>query len=302
MNRKAHAALWLSLLLALCVCFAAAEEYIENRWNFVEGSMDVSGGIPDNATGVLDRIKRTGVLRVATEPYFAPQEFIDPDKAGQEQYAGADMELARLIAARMNVELEIIPMEFTEVLPALSEDLCDLTVSAIAFTPNRASAYCLSKGYYFTDSAANTAVIIRQEDLETITTEADLADRTIVAQSGSLQEAQAARSVQYYKEFHRVSSVQGIYELVRSGKADAGFVDMETAQHYIAANKDAGLALVDNLYFTLEEQELGDRICAKKGELQLMYFVNGVIDEVLENGQYMKWIEDAEKRASELGL
>ena len=143
---------------------------------------------------------------------------------------------------------------------------------------------------------------IRQEDLETITTEADLADRTIVAQSGSLQEAQAARSVQYYKEFHRVSSVQGIYELVRSGKADAGFVDMETAQHYIAANKDAGLALVDNLYFTLEEQELGDRICAKKGELQLMYFVNGVIDEVLENGQYMKWIEDAEKRASELGL
>ena len=41
---------------------------------------------------------------------------------------------------------------------------------------------------------------------------------------------------------------------------------------------------------------------AKKGELQLIYFVNGVIDEVLDNGTYLKWIEDAQKRADELGL
>ena len=57
-----------------------------------------------------------------------------------------------------------------------------------------------------------------------------------------------------------------------------------------------------NLYFTLAEQYLGHRIAAKKGELQLIYFVNGVIDEVLNNGTYLKWIEDAQKRADELGL
>ena len=32
-----------------------------------------------------------------------------------------------------------------------------------------------------------------------------------------------------------------------------------------------------------------DRIAAQKGEIQLICFVNGVIDEVLESGQYMAW-------------
>ena len=52
----------------------------------------------------------------------------------------------------------------------------------------------------------------------------------------------------------------------------------------------------------LEEEYQGDWIAAKKGEMQLMYFVNGVINEVLEKDLYTKWIEDAEKRAEELGL
>ena len=294
------------VLMILSLAGAAAEEpeqvYVENQYNYVEGSLDVSQGIPEYATGVLDRIRRNGVLRVATEPYFAPQEFIDPEKTGQEQYAGADMELARLIAERMGVELEIIPMEFTDVLPALSDDKCDLTISAIAFTPGRASGYTMSKGYYFTDSAASTAFIIREEDRESITGLADLADKTLIVQSSSLQEAIAAKHVHDYKEFRRVSSVQTVYEAVEQGKADAGVVDLETAQAYIRNNPGKGLCIADNLYFELEPAYQGDRIAAKKGEVQLIYFVNGVIDEVLESGLYRQWMEDAEKRAAELGL
>jgi len=293
------------IALLFCAAFMPASadiRYVENEWNFVDGSMDVTHGIPENATGVLDRIRRKGVLRVATEPYFAPQEFIDPEKKDQEQYAGADMELARLIAERMGVALEIIPMDFSDVLPALTEDLCDLTISAIAFTPGRAAAYTMSKGYYFSESLASTAVIIREADRENITTEKDLSDKRIVAQSSSLQEAQAADHILSYLEFRRVSSVQTVYEAVRDGRADAGIVDMETAETYIRNNPDAGLALVEGIYYTLDEQYLGDRIVAKKDELQLMYFVNGVIDEVLESGAYTRWMEEAQKRSDELGL
>jgi polar amino acid transport system substrate-binding protein len=293
------------IALLFCAAFMPASadiRYVENEWNFVDGSMDVTHGIPENATGVLDRIRRKGVLRVATEPYFAPQEFIDPEKKDQEQYAGADMELARLIAERMGVALEIIPMDFSDVLPALTEDLCDLTISAIAFTPGRAAAYTMSKGYYFSESLASTAVIIREADRENITTEKDLSDKRIVAQSSSLQEAQAADHILSYLEFRRVSSVQTVYEAVRDGRADAGIVDMETAETYIRNNPDAGQALVEGIYYTLDEQYLGDRIVAKKDELQLMYFVNGVIDEVLESGAYTRWMEEAQKRSDELGL
>ena len=295
------------LLLFSCFLQAASAEsqnmyYVENEWNYVDGSMDVNHGIPQNATGVLDRIRRKGVLRVATEPYFAPQEFIDPDMKDQERFAGADMMLARLIAKRMGVKLEILPMEFTQVLPALTEDQCDLTISAISFTPGRASSYTMSKGYYFVDNQASTGFVIRETDREAITSLEDLADKTLIAQSSSLQEALAAQHIYNYKQFRRVSSVQTVYEAVQKGKADAGVVDQKTARDYIENNPGCGLCMADGLSFSLEEQYQGDRIVAKKGELQLIYFVNGVIDEVLESGIYMEWIGEAEARAKELGL
>ena len=288
-----HAILSMVLGAALCFCTAAGmaeqELVLENEYNVVEASIDTLHGIPDNAGGVLDRIRRKGVLRVATEPYFAPQEFIDPEKAGQDQYVGADMELARLIAQRMGVELEI-------------DDLCDLTISALAYTPGRANAYTLSKGYYYTDSTASTAFVIRETDAETIRTESDLAARRIIAQSSSLQEALAAKHVKQYLEFRRVSSIQTVYDAVRTGKADAGIVDLETAENYIRSNPDCGLMIIPDLYYTLDEYFLGDRIAAKKDEIQLICFVNGVIDDVTADGTYMRWLEEAQKRANALGL
>ena len=89
---------------------------------------------------------------------------------------------------------------------------------------------------------------------------------------------------------------------MRKGRADVGIVDTETASNYIRNNQDAGLILADNMSFSMEEQYLGHRIVAKKGELQLIYFVNGVIDEVLANGTYAKWVEEAQARATELGM
>lgn len=301
-----RAVILVSVITICCCAFlrpAAAEEaYVENSWNYVDQSMDASHGIPENAGGVLERIRRTGVLKVATEPYFPPQEFIDPDRIGQQQYAGADMELARLIAERMGVELQIIPMEFSKVLPALTEDQADLTISAISFTPSRAVLWTMSKGYYFSDSVANTTLIVRADEKEQFTNLAVMSDKTLIAQGSSLQEALAAEHIPHYREFRRVSAIQTVYDAVAQGRADAGVVDMDTAENYIRNNPGSGLALAENLHFDLEEQYLGDRIAAKKGETQLIYFVNGVIDEVLENGTYMKWIEEAQKRADELGM
>ena len=305
-NRRPVTCLLLTAMLLLTAACAGAESwdqiYVENEWNYADGSIDTAAGIPENATGVMDRIRRNGVLRVATEPFFPPFEFVDPEKEGQEQYAGADMMLARLIAERMGVELEILPMEYTQVMPALMENQCDLTLSALAFTPGRASSYALSKGYYFPDSSASVVFVIREEDREKITSIQDLADRTLIAQSNSLQEAMAAEQVYSYKEFRRAMSAQAVYEAVRQGQADAGVVDMESAETYIRNNPGAGLMIAEGIRYQLGKHYLGYRAAAKKGELQLIYFVNGVIDEAIENATYDAWLDEARKRAEELGL
>ena len=296
--------------LLLCVCAvisfsaAKAEEtgYVENEWNFAEGSMDISGGIPEEASGVLARIRENGKLRVATEPYFPPQEFIDPDLTGQEQYIGADIEMAKYIAEKMGVGLEIVPMDFTEVLTAVAEDRCDLAISALAYTPSRAASNELSKGYYFSEENAKTGLIIRSEDADNIKSIEDLKDKKILAQSGSLQEAMAAENVLNYLEFRRIVSAQSIYDMIIRRKADAAFMDTETAETYIQNNPGCGLTMVVGISFSLEPQYEGDRIAGKKGELELMFFVNGVIDEILEGGLYLSWMEEAQKRAEELEL
>ena len=295
----------LCVLLALCLCAALAEEepiYLENQWDYVDGSMDIAGGIPGDALGALARIRDAGKLRVATEPYYAPQEFIDPSLEGQAQYVGADMEFARRIAERMGVELEIVPMDFSEVLSAVREGRCDLAISGLAYTPARAAQVSMSKGYHYADEGYSTGLMIRSEDAGRITGVKSLATRNIVAQSSSLQEALMAANVEYYREFRRLSSIQEVYDALRNGQADAAAVDVENARLYIESNPDCGLMLVPDVGFAQEEQFAGDRVAAKKGELQLLYFVNGVIDELLSANQYEKWFAEYGDYAARLGL
>ena len=68
------AALSLSML-AGCTVNAASNTGAENR---------------------LEAIKERGYLEVATEPYFAPNEFIDASKPAGEQVIGSDIELTAL--------------------------------------------------------------------------------------------------------------------------------------------------------------------------------------------------------------
>lgn len=280
----------------------AISPYTENEWNYVDASMDVSAGIPADAEGVLADIRDAGVLRVATEPYYPPQEFIDPDLSGQESFVGSDMELARLIAQRMGVELEIVPMDFSEVLDAVAADQCDLAISGLSYTPGRAAKMTLSKGYNFAEGGAGSGLMIRAADSGEITDVNSLKGRDIAAQSGSLQEALMADNVFHYHEFRRLGTVQALYDALADGSVDAVMVDYESGANYAESNPETGLMMLPDVHFTLEEQFDGDRIAAKKGEGQLIGFVNGVIDEVLRSGQYRAWFDAYTERAAQLGM
>lgn len=280
----------------------AAAKFERNRWNYVEDSMDVSKGIPEDAEGRLARIRETGRLRVATEPYYSPQEFIDPSLSGQAQYVGADIELARLIAFRMGVELEIVPLEFAEVISQTSDGGCDLAISGLAYTPARSNILELSKGYHYAEDNVSTGILIRREDRERIRSAEDLADRDIAAQIGSLQEALAAENLGRYRQFIRFSNMDRVYRALEDGEVDAAAVDIETARHHMESDPSCGLMFLEGVRYSLDEPFQGDRVAAPPGEIQLISFVNGVIDEVLESGKYEKWFNDYMNYAAGLGL
>ena len=72
----------------------------------------------------------------------------------------------------------------------------------------------------------------------------------------------------------------------------------------LLAEEDPGsvIALLLDQRYTLEEEYDGDRVAGRKGEFQLMYFVNGVIDGLLAEGQYRAWFEEYAALAAELGM
>ena len=251
----------------------------------------------------LEEIKARGVLTVATEPYFVPNEFIDPTKTGAEQYVGSDMELAKLIAERMGVELEIVPLEFTQVLASVAEGKYDLAISALAYTPTRAEAMELSIGYNMRDDNPGYGLLIREENKDDITGPEDLKDFILITQSGSIQEELCNQQVPAYKEFKRVSSMTDAFLSVQEGKADAAAVAITNAQLYIDSNPGCGMMIVEDFKFDFDDEKYGGtRIGAPKGETELIEAVNEVLREVNENGQYKAWYDEYSDYAKSLGI
>ena len=152
-------------------------------------SLAACGGGEEETGDRLAQIKEKGYIEFATEPYFAPYEFIDPSLEGDAQYVGADMELAYYIADKIGVELKIVPLEYSAVLTGISEGKYDLAISAIAYSPAREEAMNLSQGYYFggDEETDGYGWICRAEDIDKYKTVEDLADAVVITQSGSVQ-------------------------------------------------------------------------------------------------------------------
>ena len=250
----------------------------------------------------LEEIKQRGYITVTMEPYFAPNEFIDSSKSGDEQYVGSDVEMAKYIAEKLGVELQIVPLEFGAVLSSIVEGKYDLAISALAYTPERAESMELSKGYYFSDDDLGYGLVIREEDKDKIQSVEDLADKIVMAQSGSIQESLINQNVPKYAEFKRLSSTPDCYLALSEGKSDCVCAAIAHIQLYIEANPDCGLYIIEGLKFDTPEEFDGTRCGAPKGETELIEFVNQCIDELLESGQYAKWYDEYKAYAETLGV
>ena len=103
----------------------------------------------------LAQIKEKGYIEMATEPYWAPNEFIDSSKSGDEQYVGMDIEIGKAIAKKLGVELKIVPLEFSAVLSGVAEGKYDMAISALAYSEERAAAMNMSIGYNINQDEGN---------------------------------------------------------------------------------------------------------------------------------------------------
>lgn len=113
----------------------------------------------------LDDIKKAGKVRIAIDLAIPPFGMSD-DKM---QPAGSDVDLARLLAKDLGVQLEIVTTTGPTRIPMLQTNKADLVVSTLSITPERAKVVDFSIPYADHPSvvAGLTSATIRQmSDLE----------------------------------------------------------------------------------------------------------------------------------------
>lgn len=246
----------------------------------------------------LAEIKEKGVLSVATEPYFAPNEFIDPTKPEGEQIVGLDIELAKYIADKIGVKLEIVPLEFTAVQAGVAEGKYDLAISALAYSPTRAEAMNLSNVYL----ASNTGYgfLCRAEDKDKYTSIESLENAVVITQSGSVQEGLYRDNVKKCKEFKLVSSMTDGYLAVSEGKADVCITATASGDLYAQANP--GLTTT-SFRFDIDPNQNGEVVAAPpEGTDSLIEVVNQCIKELNDKGQIEAWNDEFKAYAAKLGI
>jgi polar amino acid transport system substrate-binding protein len=119
------------------------------------------GAAPATAESpVLDRVIKTRTLRVATSGTQPPLNAISKDG----QLIGLEVDLARLLAEAMGVDLSLTSMPFPDLLPALKEGKVDMVLSGLSITAERSrdfafvGPYLLSGKSVLTDSRTLTSM------------------------------------------------------------------------------------------------------------------------------------------------
>lgn len=282
---KKFTALLLAMLMvfALCACGSNDEP---------APSEDVD---VDYSTWTLDELKAElktvadGKLTVATSPDFAPYEFYAIDENEEPTLAGFDIALAQLIADKLGLELEVIPMDFDGTISELGAKKVDISLAGYSPDPDREDLMNFSTIYYKGGQSfwCTKATADKFSDLAS----ANNADYSIGAQIGSIQ-ADLAYENTPDANIIEMSKVTDIIADMLAGKMDGAFIETAVGETY-AINYPDLVKVCDVPY----DQE-GSVVGVNKDNAVLLAAINLIITEALADGTIDGFVATANDLAS----
>jgi polar amino acid transport system substrate-binding protein len=234
-------------------------------------------------------------LKVAISPDFAPMEFVDLSKSGQDKYVGFDVSLAKFIAEEMGMELEIMPMSFDACQAAVSTGKVDMSISGFSYTPERAENYNLSDYYYAGDNETEQTVIALKENAAKFTSAESFAGVKVGAQTASLQESLVNdQLVPLGAELVIFADINtGVLQLK---KGDFEAIAVATGNGEAIASNNTEIVVTDFI-FEVDEAAENNLILLQKGDDELTEKVNEILAKAYAAGLYGEWYAEAEALA-----
>jgi len=228
-----------------------------------------------------------GKLTVAISPDFAPMEFVDPTKDGQDMYVGFDVTLAKTVAEKLGLELVIMPMSFDACQTAVYAGTVDMSISGYSWTEERAANYNISNYYHAGDNEDEQILITLASNGDKFATVEGLAGAKIGAQNASLQQSLTEEQLADNELVLFTDLGTAVLQL-KNGDFDCIAVADGNGEAIIAANPEIAKS---GFSFVVDEKYTGNVILLQKGADDLTAKVNEILAET--ESQWDAWYEEA---------
>jgi polar amino acid transport system substrate-binding protein len=211
-------------------------------------------------------------LTVCTDAPYEPFEFEDPDTG---EMTGFDMELAREIASRLDMEMEVTVREFEGIWLAPAAGECDIVASAMTITEERAENALFSDSYFDADQS----LLVLTENADELASLDDLEGGSIGVQSGTTGEEYAQENAPDDADIVSFTEEGPVFLALEAGDVDAVLQDLPVNGY--RAVQDPAFTVVET--FTTGE-EYG--IAAALDNEVLIDAINDALAEMRDDGTY----------------
>ena len=227
------------------------------------------------------------VLTVALSPDFAPMEFVDATKEGQDMFVGFDVTLAKYIAERLGLELMIMPMSFDACQTAVYAGTVDMAISGFSWTEERAENYNISDYYHAGDNEDQQLLITLASNGDKYSTAEGLKGAKIGAQNASLQQSLTTEQLPDNELVLFTDLGTAVLQL-KNGDFDCIAVAKGNGDAIIASNPEIAQS---GFFFEVDEKYTGNVVLLQKGNDAMTEAVNEALDA--SKDEWNTWYEEA---------
>ncbi|MBP6725246.1 MAG: transporter substrate-binding domain-containing protein [Halioglobus sp.] len=251
------------------------------------GLLVMVAALPLNAMAgdTLRRVIDFKVLKVGMSGNQPPMTMTNREGA----LMGFDVDLARALADAMKVKLEIVPMPFGELLPALEQDKVDIVLSGLSITPERTELVSFVGPYMM----SGKSILTKNSVLAKIEASADFNRKDLkLAALKSSTSASFVQTVAPEAQLIEVSDYDEGVAMVKDGKVDALVADMPVCVLSVLRYPDAGLITLER---PLTVEPVG--IAVSRNDPQFFNLVDNYLRAYEKTGILgkirAKWFEDS---------
>ena len=221
-----------------------------------------------------------GTLKLGFDASYPPYGYLDTET---NQYAGFDIEFAKLVCNKLNLTLELVPIDWNSKDKELNSGNIDCIWNGFTYE-SRENDYEWSDRYL-----DNTIVVMVKAD-SGISTLADLSGKAVSVQSGSSGESALKNNEALVGTFKNGKYLtcpdytQGFNEL-KAGSFEALVIDEAVANYLVSGQSDYKI-----LTETVNREQYG--VGFKKGNTTLCSKINSTMKEIASDGSTLKQLAE----------